>query len=166
MLAYIYHTWILWGIIPFPWYIWYSNPSDINLDLFILGAAHATGSQAGWPPGEVPRKARKTGIARKASETLMVTASSLLWVTDNLYRMMMDDVGMSQIWDAGPPQQNAPKNLRWESFTFRQRNRSGYGAKQFPPKTKCLILKINVVNPRVNHPQVITTNGIEPIPQS
>jgi len=35
----------------------------------------------------------------------MVTASSLLWVTDNLYRMMMDDVGMSQIWDAGPPQQ-------------------------------------------------------------
>ena len=130
-----------------------------------MGAAHATGSQAGWPPGEVPRKARKTGIARKASETLMVTASSLLWVTDNLYRMMMDDVGMSQIWDAGPPNKCTKKSALGEFYIPTEKS-IWVRRKTIPPKTKCLILKINVVNPRVNHPQVITTNGIEPIPQS
>ena len=50
-------------------YLIFINSGCIHLDPFILGATppQISGSQAGWPPGEVARKARKTGIARKAS---------------------------------------------------------------------------------------------------
>ena len=81
------------------------------------------------------------------------------------------------------------QNLRWESFTFRQRNRSGYGAKQSHPKPSVWgkpnskpfklkinvvkinvvnhskkTLKINVVNPIVNHPKSSPQMGLNPSP--
>ena len=86
-------------------------------------------------------------------------------IPKSLYRMIMDDVGMSpSFWDAGLPK-NAPKSALGEFYIPTEKS-LWVRRKTIPPKIKCLILKINVVNPTVNHPQVITTNGIEPIPQA